>query len=186
LSVKITSPRRNQDPCLLSQSPNLSIKNLVKHIIIAGVSTMKSPGQGVPPPQIPKLKNTIQPSNPGALRDYTRAIELNPSEPGSYDFDSAITYVHRAMALYELGDGKRARQDFSQALLIRPCLTCAGGPVTASQVNKAEGFLRKGLALLRRGDKAGSRENLEKAATLFYADGDMPKYQNVKYQLSRF
>ncbi|HBB98043.1 MAG TPA: hypothetical protein DC054_21885 [Blastocatellia bacterium] len=123
---------------------------------------------------------------PGALQDYTRAIELNPSEPGSYDFDSAITYVHRGMALYELGDGKRARQDFSQALLIRPCLTCAGGSVTASQANKAEGFLRKGLALLRRGDKTGSKENLEKAATLFYADGDMPKYQNVKYQLSRF
>jgi tetratricopeptide (TPR) repeat protein len=121
-----------------------------------------------------------------ALADYTRALDLDPSEPGSNDYVVAYTYVNRAYVRYSLGDGKGAQEDYRQALLIRPCLECVSGSSSVSQSSKAETFLQRGLALLRRGDKQGSRQNLEEAAKLFYTQGDMPKYESVKYQLSRF
>jgi tetratricopeptide (TPR) repeat protein len=121
-----------------------------------------------------------------ALADYTRAIELDPSEPGSDDRGAAHTFANRAYVRLELGDGKGALEDYRQALLIRPCLYCNSGSGSVSQANKADAFFQKGLALLRRGDKSASRQNLEEAARLFYAQGDMPKYQSVKYHLSRF
>jgi tetratricopeptide (TPR) repeat protein len=121
-----------------------------------------------------------------ALADYTRAIELDPSEPRSDDWVVAYTYVHRALVRYALGDGKGAKADYEQAYIIRPCLNCTSGSTSVSQANKADAFFQKGLALLRRGDKSASRQNLEEAARLFYAQGDMPKYQRVKYHLSRF
>ena len=121
-----------------------------------------------------------------ALADYTRAIELDPSEPGSDDRGAAHTFANRAYVRFELGDGKGALEDYRQALIIRPCLYCVSGSSSVSQANKADVFFQKGLALLRRGDKSASRQNLEEAARLFYALGDMPKYQSVKYHLSRF
>ncbi len=121
-----------------------------------------------------------------SLADYTRAIELDPSEPGGNKRDAAITYAERAYVRFELGDGKGALEDYRWALIIRPCLYCVSGSGSLSQANKADAFFQKGLALLRRGDKEASRKNLEEAARLFYTQGDMPKYQNVKYHLSRF
>jgi len=121
-----------------------------------------------------------------AIADYTRAIELDPSEPGSDERGAAYTFANRAYVRFEAGDGKGAVEDYLHALLIRPCLYCVSGSTAVSQANKAEAFLQKGLALLRRGDKEASRQNLEQAARLFYTQGDMPKYQSVKYHLSRF
>jgi tetratricopeptide (TPR) repeat protein len=120
-----------------------------------------------------------------ALADYTRAIEIDPGEPGSGDLAAAFTYVHRAKVRNALGDGKGAQDDYRQARLIRPSLYSLSGSSSLSQASKAETFLQRGLALMRRGDKQGSRQNLEQAVRLFYAQGDMPKYQNAKYHLSR-
>ncbi|HBB94075.1 MAG TPA: hypothetical protein DC054_01675 [Blastocatellia bacterium] len=122
----------------------------------------------------------------GAIEDYDRAIELDPSEPGSWDYVVALTYVSRGAARYQLGDGKGAEQDYRMALVIRPCLECTSGSTSVSPASKAEAFLQRGLSFLRRGDKKSSRENLEQAARLFYAQGNMNQYQNVKYQLSKF
>ncbi len=122
----------------------------------------------------------------GALEDFTRAIDLDPSEPGSNNHMVAFTYLGRAYLRYKLGDGKGAKDDYLQALLIKPCLDCTSGSSSVAQANKADAFFQRGLALLRRGDKQGSRQNLEQAARLFYAQGDMAKYQNAKYQLSQF
>ncbi len=121
-----------------------------------------------------------------ALEDYTRAIELDPSEPGSDDYVVAYTYVNRANVRYQLGDGKGASEDYRQARIIRPCLECMSGSTSLSQANKADAFFQKGLALLRRGDKQAALKNFEEAARLFYTQGDMTKYQSVKYHLSRF
>lgn len=121
-----------------------------------------------------------------ALADYTRAIEIEPSEPGANNRYAAITYAERAYVRYDLGDGKGAVEDYLHALRIRPCLYCTSGSSSVSQAKKADAFFQKGLALLRRGDKEASRQNLEEAARLFYTQGDMPKYQSVKYHLSRF
>ena len=132
-----------------------------------------------------RMRNTLKDSR-GALEDFTRAIDLDPSEPGSNNHVVAFTYVGRAYLRYQLGDGKGAKDDYRQALLIKPCLECMSGSSSVSQANKADAFFQRGLALLRRGDKQGSRQNLEQAARLFYAQGDMSKYQNAKYQLSQF
>jgi tetratricopeptide (TPR) repeat protein len=132
-----------------------------------------------------RMRNKLKDSR-GALEDFTRAIELDPSEPGSNNHVVAFTYVGRAYLRYQLGDGKGAKDDYRQALLIKPCLECTSGSSSVSQANKADAFFQRGLALLRRGDKQGSRQNLEQAARLFFAQGDMAKYQNAKYQLSQF
>ncbi|HBB94076.1 MAG TPA: hypothetical protein DC054_01680 [Blastocatellia bacterium] len=121
----------------------------------------------------------------GALDDYNRAIELNPSEPGSDDAAVAWAYYYRAVARYNLGDGRGANEDYKQALLIRSCLGCKSGSISINPTNKADAFLFRGLSFLRRGDKKASRENLEQAARLYYAQGNMTQYQMVRYQLSK-
>ena len=80
----------------------------------------------------------------GAIKDYDKALELNP--------DYANAYYNRGVAKGKLGDYKGAIEDFDKAIALNP--------------NYADAYYNRGLARRDLGDHKGAEEDFAKAAEL--------------------
>jgi tetratricopeptide (TPR) repeat protein len=127
----------------------------------------------------------------GALADYTQAINSDRNLAPAYnnrgriyadlkdlsqaiaDFDLALqidpnranTYFNRGQAYYRLREYQKALEDQTQAISINP--------------EYAKAYGNRGAARYRLGDKAGAIADLQTAAELFKAQGQMADYQKV-------
>jgi tetratricopeptide (TPR) repeat protein len=121
----------------------------------------------------------------GAVEDLDRTIELASGATLTTRTGLASIYESRSLARYELGDGLGSYEDHRRAQqLFVYCPTCALSSDLA-KAKKADSFFQKGLSLSLRGDNRGAKWNFGEAARLYRVAGNMSKYQNAKYQLSK-
>jgi tetratricopeptide (TPR) repeat protein len=96
--------------------------------------------------------------NQGAIADYDQALRINPND--------AVAYFNRGNArYYDLGDSQGALADYNQFLRISP--------------NNAIAYALRGLARSGLGDKQGAIADLQRAAQLAQAQGNMQAYEIV-------
>lgn len=125
----------------------------------------------------------------GAIEDYSKAIELNPS------FIEA--YVKRGEAHYKMGDARGALKDCNQALRLNPDLSEAYyhqgraryrlgytqaaieayTQAIAKQPTFAQAYYHRGLANNDLKELVNAAEDLQKAAALFNEQGDRTGYR---------
>jgi tetratricopeptide (TPR) repeat protein len=136
------------------------------------------------------VKDALQ-DLPGAIADFTTAIALNPKSAPAYynratvmsrsgrrqaaiaDYDRAIAinpryaqaYLNRGNELDDLGDTAGALKSYNAAISIRP--------------NYALAFLNRGIAYGRAGNRPKAIADLQQAADLFKAGGNLDRYKRA-------
>ena len=103
-----------------------------------------------------------------AVEASTKAIQIAP------DFTEA--YFIRGHILESLGDQSEAEEDYDSGYDEWPYSAPCGGPGVFLSSNPIH-YFKKGRTLIRRGDKKGAIENLQRAAEIFQARGNMERYQ---------
>ncbi|MBD2672705.1 tetratricopeptide repeat protein [Aphanizomenon flos-aquae FACHB-1416] len=98
----------------------------------------------------------------GAIADYTKAIDINPND--------AKVYNNRGNAKSELGDKQGAIADYTKAIDINPNL---------AQPYYGRGIVYYQLGYYQLGDKQKAREDLQRAAQLFKAQGNTAAYEKA-------
>ena len=88
--------------------------------------------------------------NEGAIRNYDKAIELNPKD--------AKAYVNRGLAKINLGDNEGAIRDSDKAIELNP--------------QYAEAYVNRGFAKVLSGDKSGALLDLDIAKKLGFPKAD--------------
>jgi len=154
-------------------------------------SPKKSQPQGMSPQEfyVRAIGKALERDYPGAVEDYTQAIEGNPR------FVEA--YLERGATRYKLGDARGALRDCNQALQINPNLaqayyyqgraryrlgyTSAAIKAYSKAINLkpdyAQVYYRRGLANHELADNTLAIEDLQKATELFSKQGDKTGYQ---------
>jgi tetratricopeptide (TPR) repeat protein/S1-C subfamily serine protease len=94
---------------------------------------------------------------PGAIDDYTQAIKINPNY--------ANAYYNRGIVRNDLGDKPGAIDDYTQAIKFNP--------------NYANAYVLRGIVYYELGDKQKVREDLQRAAQLFKAQGNTAAYEKA-------
>jgi tetratricopeptide (TPR) repeat protein len=128
---------------------------------------------------------------PGAIDDFTMAISIDPKSAPAYynratvlgksgrrqlaiaDYNMAIlidpqyaqAYVNRGNELDDLGDTKGAIDSYNKALAIRP--------------NYALAILNRGIAYGRSGNRRRAIVDIQQAANLFKATGNLDRYNRA-------
>jgi tetratricopeptide (TPR) repeat protein/S1-C subfamily serine protease len=127
----------------------------------------------------------------GAIDDYTQAIKINPN--------LALAYYGRGYVRYELGDKPGAIDDFNQAIKFNPNYADAyynrgnarsdlgdkQGAIDDYTLaikfnpNYANAYVLRGIVYYELGDKQKVREDLQRAAQLFKAQGNTAAYEKA-------
>ncbi|MGQ4647159.1 DnaJ domain-containing protein [Lyngbya aestuarii] len=158
----------------------------------------KSKPQGMSPQDfyVRAIGKALERDYPGAVADYTQAIEGNPR------FVEA--YLERGATRYKLGDARGSLQDCNQALQINPNLAQAYyyqgraryklGYTSAAikayskaihlKPDYAQVYYHRGLANHELEDNILASEDLQKAAELFRKQGDKTGYQLAQATLT--
>ncbi len=121
----------------------------------------------------------------GAVKDLDRTIELASGATLTTRTGLALMYESRSLARYELGDGLGSYEDQRRARQLFVYCDGCGLSSDLAKAKKADSFFQKGLSLSSRGDNRGAKWNFGEAARLYHAAGNMSKYQNARYQLSK-
>jgi len=140
----------------------------------------------------------------GAIQDFTKSLRINPDSADTYlrrgityydlgkyhqayeDTTQAIrldpvfgeAFFVRQQILRHLGGEDLVERDYLTDPGVDPCYSgCCGG---SSIQGNAITFFNRGRIFARQGDKRGAIENLQQAATLFQAQGNISRYQEVQ------
>lgn len=103
------------------------------------------------------IRSHSQEDFPGAIEDFSRAIELDPNNP-----NNAETYNYRGTSYFWLEDYQKALADYDRAIQLNPNLAIA--------------YYNRGYVRLELKDKRGAMKDFEKGASLSKAEGDMDSY----------
>ncbi|MGB8698238.1 MAG: tetratricopeptide repeat protein [Thermosynechococcaceae cyanobacterium] len=96
-----------------------------------------------------------------AVQDYTASLTYNPQD--------ATVYVNRGLAYASLNQANAAIADFTSALRI--------------DSNNAQAYHSRALALLSANQPAAARADAQRAASLYWQQGDQATYQDVQEML---
>ena len=97
----------------------------------------------------------------GAIADYTQAIQINP--------DDIDTYYCRGNAHFDLGKYAAAITDYTQVV-----------KMNSHYINA---YYNRGNALLEIADKQGAVADFHKAADLYWQEGKLAEYQDIKARI---
>ena len=104
-----------------------------------------------------------QGSNEDAVQDYSKAIKINEAADNVQLNQAA--YSNRASALFQLQDFNGALSDINEALELKP--------------DAPEDYFKRGLIKVATEDKAGGKEDLNKAADLYVQQGRTDSHKTV-------
>jgi tetratricopeptide (TPR) repeat protein len=93
----------------------------------------------------------------GAIDDYNQAIKINPNYAGAYN--------NRGIVRKDLGDKPGAIADYNLAIKFNP--------------NYAQAYYNRAYVYYQLGDKQKAREDLQRAAQLFKAQGNTALYEQI-------
>ncbi|MBW4646267.1 MAG: tetratricopeptide repeat protein [Goleter apudmare HA4340-LM2] len=97
----------------------------------------------------------------GAIADYTQVIKINPNYVDAY--------YHRGNARSDIGDYEGAIADYTQVIKINP--------------SYIDAYYHRGNIRFTVADKQGSLEDFQKAADLYWQEGKLAEYNDVRQKI---
>lgn len=118
----------------------------------------------------------------GAIAAFTQAIQINPGDRDAY--------YRRGFAHCKLEEAQASNLDFSHSSALHPPAYCMNGVLRVDssgmgfQLDPGE-LERKGYELLQNGDIEQAAQALQKASTIFRAQGKILRYRKVQQALGK-